>query len=196
MANSKTCDIDAIVAGYRNGASLRKLAALHGVSHESIRKLLASAGLDRLDGGGAIATLRNIRARANRAKEDEARREARIRRHWGMTSAEYDAHVTEFGDRNVPRSPMRAYRFHQQKAVARGIAWGFTFKEWWQVWLESGKWESRGRHANEYVMARFGDGDAPYSRDTVYICTASENLKDGFIALPYNERKLPCRKIS
>lgn len=189
MATTKTCDVNAIATGYRSGISLRKLAALHGTSHESIRKLLTSAGLGSLDGGGAIATLRSIRTRADRAKKDEAKREARIRQHWGMTSAEFDAHVAEYGDRKLVGSPMRAYRFQQQKAAARGIRWCFTFAEWWKVWMDSGKWDRRGRHGDEFVMARYGDGDTPYSPDTVYICTASENLKDGFISLPFAERR-------
>lgn len=189
MSKVKSVDLDAIAKDFKDGMSLRKLAALHGVSHETIRKYLATIGLDRLDGGGAITELKNIPIKASRSKADVQRRELRARAYWGMTAGEFDAHVAEFGNRHVPNSPMRAYVFHRQNAKRRGLKWGFTFSEWWKVWVDSGKWEHRGRHSDEYVMARYGDKDTPYTADTVYICTASENLKDGFISLPFAERR-------
>lgn len=190
MAKTNSVDRQALVRDYKEGMSLRKLGALHGISHEAVRKLLTSMGLDRLDGGAAILALKNTPVKLSQSKAEGQRREFRSRAYWGMTAAEFDAHVAQYGNRHVASSPMRAYVFHRQNAKRRGLKWGFTFGEWWKVWVDSGKWDQRGRHADEYVMARYGDGDAPYAPDTVYICTASENLKDGFVSLPYNERRV------
>jgi hypothetical protein len=33
----------------------------------------------------------------------------------------------------------------------------FSFDEWLMIWIESGHWHERGRHKDEYVMARKGD---------------------------------------
>lgn len=68
-----------------------------------------------------------------------------------------------------------AFLGHQKNARKRGNAFLLTFDEWLAVWIESGKWEQRGRGADKYCMARTGD-TGPYAIGNVRICTNRENL--------------------
>lgn len=70
-------------------------------------------------------------------------------------------------------------RFRQQRwrAGARGIDWLFSFEAWIEFWVESGKWNLRGRGAGKYVMSRPGD-IGPYSRENCVICTFVENIQE------------------
>ena len=74
--------------------------------------------------------------------------------------------------------PERA-AFHAQRGNAkrRGIAWEFTFDEWWAWWQTDGRWERRGSRTGKLVMARFGDV-GPYSPDNVRPLTPAENTRD------------------
>jgi hypothetical protein len=184
MKNTKSHNAQAIIDGYRSGMSLRRLGALHNLSHEYVRIILKSSGLDRLDGGAAIKGLMHIRTRAGKENLKRQKRDERSMGVWGMSRSDLDAHISEYG-----RKALRAFTNQRSNAGKRGIQWNFTFREWWQVWLDSGKWECRGRHANDFVMARYGDKDTPYAADTVYICTSTVNLKDGFVSTPFKNRK-------
>lgn len=86
----------------------------------------------------------------------------------------------------LARSP--AMRFYDQKKAAdkRGIEWELTFPQWLSIWQGSGKFEQRGR-GNGYVMGRNGDV-GPYAAGNVYICTAGQNSKDGYLKVPAAER--------
>lgn len=66
--------------------------------------------------------------------------------------------------------------FTQQRngAKQRGIPWKFTFEEWCDVWLASGKWSERGRGSDQYCMHRLFDV-GPYSKDNVEIITNRQN---------------------
>jgi hypothetical protein len=69
------------------------------------------------------------------------------------------------------------YLLHRANAKSRGIPFLLTFAEWLTIWLDSGKWDQRGRGVNQYVMARFGDV-GPYSAYNVHICTVRQNHSD------------------
>jgi hypothetical protein len=69
----------------------------------------------------------------------------------------------------------RKYKIQFDRARQRGIEWRLTFEEWCEVWRESGRWEQRGRHRGQYVMARFGDV-GPYERGNIKICPVGENV--------------------
>lgn len=86
----------------------------------------------------------------------------------------------------LARSP--AMRFYDQKKAAdkRGIEWQLTFPQWLSIWQGSGKFEQRGR-GNGYVMGRNGDV-GPYAAGNVYICTAGQNSKDGYLKTPGSVR--------
>ncbi len=78
------------------------------------------------------------------------------------------------------------YYAHKSIARIRQIPFEFTFEEWKSVWLNSGKWEERGRGSGKYCMARFND-IGPYSVNNVYITTNNENSK--FVHTHWNNFK-------
>ena len=53
------------------------------------------------------------------------------------------------------------------------MEWQLKFWEWWTIWLESGKWDDRGR-GDGFVMSRHGD-TGPYSKENVFIQWARRN---------------------
>lgn len=101
---------------------------------------------------------------------------------------EMRAHCQRLLDSGVShgRTPIGAYRTQEKTARRRGIAWEFTFSQWWQVWVDSGKWDERG--PSGYVMCRKGDV-GPYSPGNVTIATTQENSHEARLAL--RDRDLP-----
>lgn len=71
----------------------------------------------------------------------------------------------------------KAYSRQKSNAKQRNIKWHYTFEEWMYKWLESGKWEQRGRLKNQYVMCRYRD-EGPYSYYNTKIDTADNNNKE------------------
>jgi hypothetical protein len=73
------------------------------------------------------------------------------------------------------KNPWR-YKYNQAvgNARIRSIPFLMSFDEWCALWIESGKWEQRGWHKGQYVMARYGDKGA-YEISNVKICLAEEN---------------------
>lgn len=63
------------------------------------------------------------------------------------------------------------------------IEFRISFKEWWDIWQQSGKWEQRGRHKGEYVMARHDDV-GHYEVGNVSIILASENVRQARLGVP------------
>jgi len=62
-------------------------------------------------------------------------------------------------------------------ASQRGIPFLLSYKQWLKIWTDSGHLHERGRHCNQYQMARFGDKGA-YEVGNVKICTAKENRQE------------------
>jgi hypothetical protein len=92
--------------------------------------------------------------------------------------AKNSAQMRQSTARWVKDNPEWSAFVHQRKgAKKRKIAFLFTFDEWWTVWRDSGKWEQRGKHKGQYVMARYGD-IGPYATDNVRIATVQENNAD------------------
>lgn len=77
------------------------------------------------------------------------------------------------------KTPMGKYITQRANADTRGIPWQFTFKTWWKMWQESGKWEQRGRGPGCYFMCREGDEGA-YSPENCRIATASSNALESW----------------
>ena len=73
-------------------------------------------------------------------------------------------------------------RYHEQKMNCRNrvdyygnpIEFRMTFAEWLMVWIESGKWNQRGRKGHEYMMSRYND-IGHYEVGNVKIITNNEN---------------------
>ena len=72
-------------------------------------------------------------------------------------------------------TPRKAYDDQKRHAETRGIEWLFTYEEWLEMWLVSGRWTERGRGLDQFCMCRFGD-EGPYSRRNCFIATGQENL--------------------
>jgi hypothetical protein len=71
--------------------------------------------------------------------------------------------------------------FARQKGMAkyRNIDWHLSFDEWYDIWIQSGKWELRGRGEGKYCMSRKGDTGS-YSINNVYINECVKNSGDKF----------------
>lgn len=73
-------------------------------------------------------------------------------------------------------TPKKAYDDQKRHAADRDIVWNFTYEEWLELWLLSGKWGSRGREPNQFCMCRTGD-TGPYSPRNCFIVTNEENQR-------------------
>lgn len=75
--------------------------------------------------------------------------------------------------------------YARQKAMAklRNIEWQLTFEEWYAIWLQSGKYDQRGRGVGKYCMSRIGD-TGPYSKNNVFIQETIKNCGDKFRGVP------------
>jgi hypothetical protein len=69
--------------------------------------------------------------------------------------------------------------FYGQKgnAKARGIEFLFTYEQWLNWWITSGKLEQRGKGRGKYCMMRKGDV-GPYSIENVFCGTNEQNAID------------------
>lgn len=70
----------------------------------------------------------------------------------------------------------QGYTRSKADAKRRGIAFLFTFEEWKQWWINTGKWDLRGRKAGCYQMCRNND-TGPYALGNVYCDTIEANSK-------------------
>jgi hypothetical protein len=90
---------------------------------------------------------------------------------------------TPLSDREFRRA-REAYHKQKRDALNRKdrngdpIEWHFTFDEWLDIWMKSGKWSQRGCRRGQYCMARFGDV-GPYAPWNVEIKLHSENAREG-----------------
>jgi hypothetical protein len=81
---------------------------------------------------------------------------------------------------------LKKYTQHKSNAAQRGVPFLLTFEEWKAIWLESGKWEMRGKGSTKYCMCRYGDKGA-YEIGNVFIATNSINLRDGNLGKVVNQ---------
>jgi hypothetical protein len=71
-------------------------------------------------------------------------------------------------------TPEGRYLEHRDNARKRGIPFKLTFKQWFALWEESGKWKQRGNRTGQYCMARPGDKGA-YEVGNVVIILNEDN---------------------
>lgn len=164
---------------YRSGETLAAIGAAHGLTRERVRQILAKGGIDRSCGGASIKSLLRVRDQESAKVRRNEKLERRALTKWGMTLAQYREHVALHGTTSNRRSPMARYISQRRNASKRGIAWEFTFADWWRIWQESGHWHERGRGTG-YCMARYGDS-GPYGPKNVYICTIGQNFSDSYL---------------
>jgi len=175
-----------ICAAFKGESTIIDLSDRFHITRQRITQILHRNGLRREHGGQAIKSFLKWRDRAaaTEARNDRLSHSKFVK--WGLNLEEYRRHIAMYGGPGHDSSPMKKYYTQRKNALARGIEWRIGFKEWWDMWQQSGKWTLRGRGSG-YCMARWGD-TGPYHPDNVYICSSSENIKDGFISKPRRPR--------
>jgi hypothetical protein len=160
---------------FRSGVTTPEIGAQHGVTARSVSRILRAYGIDRSEGGKeAAARLRDEAAKAKRL-------------------ADYfyslDCSPVDFDSTAQFKAALHAYRRQSTRAAQRGIGWEMTFGQWWRIWIESGRWEERGRsHAGSAVMSRKGDV-GPYSVGNVRITTLADNFTESHAVRGHNVRR-------
>lgn len=76
--------------------------------------------------------------------------------------------------KNLKKTARDFYHEHKGHSKERNIEFLMSLEDWLEMWLDSGKWDQRGKEATQYQMCRFGDL-GPYSKINCYIATAEEN---------------------
>jgi hypothetical protein len=82
---------------------------------------------------------------------------------------------------------LKAYTQQKSNAKQRGVVFAITFDEWKQIWLDSGKWEQRGRGAEKYCMCRKGDAGC-YEVGNVFVGLNKHNVRDGNLGKVMSEK--------
>lgn len=158
-----------IIALYAQGKTLQEIGDQFLVTRERIRQILAKAGVGRNDGGQHAKSI--FRSLAKKAQKDK-----RCVAKYGMNFDQVRSIQKSELDKPFSARATIAYSQQKKNAHQRGIQFNLTFSEWWSVWQQSGKWNERGKGADKYVMARFGDEGA-YEIGNIYITTLSKNTK-------------------
>ncbi|MGN6775850.1 sigma factor-like helix-turn-helix DNA-binding protein [Rhizobium sp.] len=166
---------EAMAAIYKGGKTLAEIGDLYGISRERVRQILAKRGnVSAKDGG------QSVRSKRNKASAAIARDRACLEQ-YGCTHAQYQELVRigaaqkKVGQKTHNTTPTGAYSSQKRNSIRRGIDWNISLWEWWSVWVESGKWEQRGRSRGAYVMCRYGDVGA-YEIGNVYIASVIHNV--------------------
>lgn len=72
----------------------------------------------------------------------------------------------------------RTFTTARYNAKRRGIPWSLSFEDWVQVWMQSGKYEQRGRRTGQFQMDR-EDNKQGYKAGNVRIVDGTTNrVKD------------------
>lgn len=77
----------------------------------------------------------------------------------------------------------KLYTQQKSNAKRRGIAFVLSLDEWKSIWLQSGKWEERGRGIGKYCMCRVGDVGS-YEVGNVFIDLNTKNVSVGNLGKP------------
>lgn len=152
-----------IIELFKQGKSPAQIAEGFGVSRQRISQILKTRGVKSAEGGRAVRAARKLSANA----------EARIARHvqkFGCTPEQLATTLTGCGS----KPPYHSFNQQRNHALRRGVPFRLTFWEWWCIWLDSGKWEKRGRSDSSFCMCRIGDEGA-YESGNVYIASVIHN---------------------
>ncbi len=77
----------------------------------------------------------------------------------------------------APPGAVKAFMQQKKMARTRGIAFEFSFADWWAFWSADDRWSRRGTASDCLVMARFGDV-GPYAPGNVYCATPAQNMAE------------------
>lgn len=145
------------------GETMQEIADSYGFTRQAIFNVLKKYGITAQDGGKYIA----IRKREN---EKRINKEKYYEDMYSYPYKKIKEIKKEYGSK-----PFRAYKMQSYNALNRNIAWELSFREWWELWQKSEKWDKRGCYYGQYVMARNGD-TGPYRIDNVKIVLNTENI--------------------
>jgi len=160
--DSKMC------TSYLMGKTLIQIGDEHRISRQRVQQILSRHGITKADSPNEVR-----RELAKSIKEKN--KCGRYLVSYGCTVKERDNFISWHGF-----EPLLRYREQRGNAGARKIKWDISFSEWWDIWFSSGKWDKRGTKKGYFVMARYED-KGPYTKDNVYITTASSNISDGYL---------------
>ncbi|MBJ9598087.1 hypothetical protein GHU73_12120 [Citrobacter werkmanii] len=155
----KVCEV------YQSGKTLKETASIFGISRERVRQILEEKGINGKTGGAH----RRVLNREKKLNESFFKK-------YGCTKEQFLSVKGERSDKS--KAPYYAYLLQKRNAHIRGVEWNFLFWDWWCVWVDSGKWDLRGRGTGGYCMCRIGD-EGPYERGNVYISTVTHNSRLG-----------------
>ncbi len=179
-------DIADAIDLYKQGNTLESIGEKFGVSRERIRQIMKT---NNITGGLEIRLLLKSQDCHLKNELKDVKRENKIFLTYGISVDRYNQICNEMGRPSNKESPFFKWSRHKANSKKRNIPFKISFADWWKVWEESGKWNSRGR-GHGYVMARYGDTDG-YTIENVYICTSIENASDQYKS--GKERKKPER---
>ncbi len=158
---------------YKSGKTLREIGEQYGCSLKYIHGCLKEIGISYRDGG--------------RLKLAEGRKATRLAHRDAVCVQKFGCSLEEYLPLRGKIS--RAFSAQKRNAGVRGIAWEFTLPEWWNFWIQSGRWNERGRGAG-YMMCRKGD-EGPYAIGNVFIATGRENSAQAYVSARAKGRPFP-----
>lgn len=176
---------------YKRGMTLAEIGGVVGVSRQRVQQIISCYyGMDASDGGRIVKGLKQFRPKADAEREKTLKAEAKFFDKFGC-SVEFVRCLSSLAYTDK-KHPIFKWRQQRTNARRRGIPFCLTFKQWWDIWAESGKWDQRGRGFG-YCMARYGDSGG-YSVDNVYVCSCGENASDSYLIHSAAERTEKRRK--
>jgi DNA-binding CsgD family transcriptional regulator len=167
---------------FRAGITLDLIGSVFEISRERVRQIIEERGVDP-------AASRVVRKISHEKQVAAMRKALWNKRCAAIYGCGFEVARELNGDKNfsLAGSPARAYVEQRRNSVRRGIPWEMNFPEWKRVWDESGKWDSRGRGKNRYVMSRIGDSGS-YRVGNVEIISAAQNSSDSYMVVSAAQR--------
>ncbi len=162
-------NVPEIIERLKRGDTLDKIGKEHGVTRERIRQVVAREGYSVADLHARLLA----RRKAATQKRLWTKKTRRLKRIWDLSVREYNAIVKKYGTSSCAGSPLTTYKSQRGNALQKGSEWTLTFKQWWDIWQNSGRWEQRGLGKTNYVMTR-RDLSKGFTPENVIICTHSE----------------------
>lgn len=163
MDEEKTTRNKAIVELFKSGVPMADIARVLSISRQRVHHIIERTSSANDGGGYPLAV-------AMKRLDIECKKEAACLSKYGV--------CTKTLQQLKGIGAVQAFNSQARRAIARGIEFKLTLKDWWGIWDESGKWGLRGRGTGAYCMARNGDV-GPYEVGNVTIKTVEENSSEG-----------------
>lgn len=130
---------NSMVAALKSGKSHAQIAEQFGLSRSRVSEIFKERNVV----AAQVSTPAKQAVKAKAAPAAKAK-VPRTMKAWGMSREEYELHTGLHGCSSNPGSPMHKYGAHKSNARRNGLEWQFNFKDWWRMWVESGRWDQRG----------------------------------------------------